>query len=189
MFQGSLRLFRNIDLAFPKPLNQIVRREIDQFDRIRAVENRIRHSLAHSYMSDLGHDIVETFDVLDVYRRIYVDSSGEQFLDIKIALRMATAGRIGVGEFIDQRDFWVTRDKRIEVHFLEQPVSIFKLPSWNAFKVAKQRFSLRAAVGLDDAHHHISAGLPPGVRALQHGVGLSDTRGGANEDLQPALMA
>ena len=40
--------------------------------------------------------------MLDVERRIDVDPGGEQFLDILIALGVAAARRVGVGEFVDQ---------------------------------------------------------------------------------------
>ena len=50
----------------------------------------------------------------------------------------------------------------------------------------QQRFGLRPAMGLDHADDDIDAGLPLGVRALQHLVGLADAGSGADEDLQPA---
>ena len=57
------------------------------------------------------------------------------------------------------------------------------------FKALQQRLGLRPPVGLDHADHDIGAGLPLGVRALQHLVGLADAGGGADEDLEPAGAA
>ena len=50
----------------------------------------------------------------------------------------------------------------------------------------EQRLGLGAAVGLDDAHDDIGAGLELGMGALQHLIGLADAGGGADKDLQPA---
>ena len=76
MLQRALGLFGDIDLAFLQPLDQIVRREVDQFDGVGAVEHRIRHGLAHPHMGDLRDHVVEALDVLDVDRGIDVDAVG-----------------------------------------------------------------------------------------------------------------
>ena len=86
MLERSLGLLRNIDLALPQALDQVVWREVDHFDLVGSVEDRIRHRLPHAHAGDLGDDIVEAFDMLDVERGIDVDAGGEQLLDIEIAL-------------------------------------------------------------------------------------------------------
>ena len=91
MLKRALGLLWNIDLALFQPLDQIVRREIDQLDGIGAVEHRIRYGLAHPYMRDLRDHIVEAFDMLDIDGGVDVDAAGEQFLDVEIALRVAAA--------------------------------------------------------------------------------------------------
>ena len=58
--------FGNVDLAFLQPLDQVVRREVDQLDGVGAVEDGIRHGLAHAHVRDLRDDVVQAFDVLDV---------------------------------------------------------------------------------------------------------------------------
>ena len=85
-------------------------REIDQLDRVGAVEHRVRHGLAHAHVRDLGDDVVEALDVLDVDRGVDVDAAVEQLLDVEIALGMAAAGRIGMGELVDQHDLRAPRD-------------------------------------------------------------------------------
>ena len=74
MLQRPLGLFGDVDLALFEPLDQIVRRQIDQLDRVGPVEDRIRHRLAHPHMGDLRDDVVEAFDVLDIDGRIDVDA-------------------------------------------------------------------------------------------------------------------
>ena len=54
---------------------------------------------------DLRDDVVEALDVLDIDGSIDVDAVGEQLLDVEITLGMAAAGRVGMGELVDQRDF------------------------------------------------------------------------------------
>ena len=103
MFQCPLGLTRDIDLAFLKAPDQILGREIDQFDRIGTVEDRVGNRLADTNARDLRDDVVQAFDVLDVDSGIDVDAVRQQFHDIEIALRMAAARRVGVGEFVDER--------------------------------------------------------------------------------------
>ncbi len=186
MLKRALGLFGDVDLALLQPLNQVVRRQIDQFDGVGAVEHRIRHGLAHPHMGDLGDHVVEALDVLDIDRGVDVDAVGQQFLDVEIALRMAAARRIGVGEFVDQRDLRMARDQRVEIHLLEHLVLVFEPLARQNFEALQQRLGLRPAVGLDHADHDIDAGLQLGMRALQHLIGLADAGGGADEDLEPA---
>ncbi len=186
MLQSALGLLGDVDLALPQPLDQIVRREVDQFDRVGAVEHRIRHGLAHPHMGDLGDDVVEAFDVLDVDGGVDVDAARQQFLDIEIALGMAAAGDVGMGEFVDQGNLRMPRDHGIEVHLLKHLILVFDPPARNDFQPPQQRFGLGPSVGLDEAHDDVGASFQLGVRALQHFVGLADAGGGADENLQPA---
>ncbi len=186
MLERPLGLFGDVDLALFQPLNQIVRREVDQFDRVRAVEHRIRHGLAHPHMRDLRDHVVEALDMLDVDGGVDVDAPGEQFLDVEIALGMAAAGRVGMGEFIDQRDLRMARDQRVEIHLLDDLILVVDPLARENFKALQQRQRLCPPVGLDHADDNIGAGLQLGTRALQHLVGLADAGGGADEDLEPA---
>lgn len=81
---------------------QIVGREIDQLDRVGAVEHLVRYGFAHPYMRDLRDHVIEAFDVLDVDRRVDVDATGQQLLDIEIAFGMTAARRAGMSEFVDR---------------------------------------------------------------------------------------
>ena len=120
MLERALGLLRNVDLAFLEALDQIVGREIDQLDGVGAIEHGVRHGLAHAHMRDLGDHVVEAFDVLDIDRRVDVDAVTHQLFDVEIALRMAAAFDVGVGEFVDQHDLRPPRDDGVEVHLLER---------------------------------------------------------------------
>jgi hypothetical protein len=186
MLQRTLGLFGNVDLALLQPLDQVVRRQIDQFDGISAVEHRIRHRLAHPHMRDLGDHVVEAFDMLDVDRGIDIDAVGEQLLDVEIALGMPAAGRIGMREFVDEGDLGTARDQRVEVHFLERLVPVADRFARQHLKPLQQSLRLRPPMGLNDTDDNIGARLSLGVRILQHFIGLADAGSGADKDLQPA---
>ena len=102
MLQRPFGLLRNVDLALLQALDQVVRGEIDKLDRVGAIENRVGKRLPHTDAGDLGHDIVQALDVLDVKGRIDVDTPGQELLDIEVALGMTAAGNIGVGQLIDE---------------------------------------------------------------------------------------
>ena len=159
MLERALGLLGDIDLALLQARDQIVGRQIDQLDRIGAVEHRIRHRLAHPHMGDLGDDVVEAFDVLDIDRGIDVDAARQQFLDVEIALGMAAAGDVGVGEFVDQRDLRAARDQRVKVHLFQNLVLVGGALARDDFEAFEQRLGLHPAMGFDRADHDIEPGL------------------------------
>ena len=124
MLERALGLGRDIDLALAQPLDQVVGREIDHLDLVGAVEDAVRHGLAHADMGDLRDDVVEALDMLDVERRVDVDAGSEQLLDVEIALGMAAAGDVGVRELVDQNEFRPAREDGVEIHLLEHVVLI-----------------------------------------------------------------
>ncbi len=104
VIERALRLLRDVDLALFQPLNKFIGRDVDNLDIVCLVEKGIRHRLAHADARDLGHDVVQAFDVLDVERGVDIDPGRQQVLDIEVALRVAAAGRVRVGQLIDQND-------------------------------------------------------------------------------------
>ena len=186
MLERALGLLGDVDFAFLEPLDQIVRRQIDQFDRIGAIEHGVRHGFAHAYMSNLRDDVVEALDVLDIDRGIDVDAVAHQLFDVEIALRMAAAFGVGVGKLVDQHDLRPPRDDRIQVHFLERLAAVFDAAPGNDFEAFQQRLGFLAAVGLDHADDDVVAVLQPRVGLVQHFVGLADAGRGADENPQLA---
>ena len=110
--------FGNVDLPFLEPLDQIVGSQIDELDGVGAVEDRVRHGLAYPDMRDLRDDVVEALDVLNIDGGVDVDTAVKQFLDIEIALGMTTAGRVGMGELVHQRDLGAAGNDGVEIHLL-----------------------------------------------------------------------
>ena len=114
----ALGLVRHIDLAVAQPLDQVLRRQVDQLDVVGLVDDRVGHRLAHADARDAGDDVVQAFDVLDVERGVDVDAGGDQLLDIHVALGMPAARRVGVRQLIDQGELRAARQQRVEVHLV-----------------------------------------------------------------------
>src|SRR5262249_23759188 len=77
VLQRPLGLFRYVYLPFFEPLDQIVGREINQFDSIGPIESAVGHSLAHADVRDLSHDVIKAFDVLYVDSRVDIDAAAQ----------------------------------------------------------------------------------------------------------------
>ena len=67
--------------------------------------------------------------MLNIDGGVDVDAAAEQFLDIEVALGMTTAGRVGMGELVHQRDLRVTGDDGVEIHLLEPLPLVFETPA------------------------------------------------------------
>ena len=119
VFQRPLRCLRDIDLAVMQPLDQVFRRQIDDLDIIGPVDDRIWNGFTHTDTGDLGDDVVQAFDMLDVERRIDVDAARQKLLHIHVAFRMPATGRIGVGQLIDENEAGAAGENGINIHFLE----------------------------------------------------------------------
>ena len=181
VLERALGLFGDVDFAFLQSLDQIIGRQVDQFDGVGAVEHRIRHRLAYANMRDLRDHVVEALDMLDVDGRVNVDAATHQLFDVEVALRVAAAFDVGVRELIDQDDLWPAGDDGIEVHFLERLLFILDAPARNDFQACQQRFGFPAAMSFHDAGHDVVAVFLAGVGLVQHLVGLAYARCGADE--------
>ena len=183
MAERAGRLFRDIDLAGLKPLDQLVGRKIDDLD-LGDFEHAIGHRLAHPDAGEGGDDVVEAFDVLDVDRREDVDSGGEQLLDVLIAFGMAAARRIGVRKFVDQHELGPALEQRIEIHLGEGTAFISNLTARHDVQPARHRLGLGAAMRLDHADYYNNPGPCTGRTLAQHLIGFADTGRGAQKHLQ-----
>ena len=80
MLERALGLFGDVDLALFQPLNEIAGREIDKLDGIGTIEHRVRNRFTHAHVGDLGDDVVEAFNVLNIDRGIDVDAAAPSAL-------------------------------------------------------------------------------------------------------------
>ena len=90
-----------------------------------------------------------------------------------------------MGEFVDQRQRGAAGEDRVEVHLLERLLAVGDPAPGDDLEAADEGGGLGAAVGLDDADHHVDAVAAQRLAGGQHLPGLADAGGGAEEDLQP----
>ncbi len=168
------RLLGQVHLALLQAFDQFARRQIDQHDVAQPVEQRIGHGLADADAGDAVDHVVEAFQVLDVDRAVDIDAGVEQFLHILPAPLVAAAGRVAVGELIDQHQRRAPCQQRVQVHFVEDAAAVLHaLPRLHGQPV-QQRRGFRPAMGLDHPDHHLAALLLQLARARQHRVSLAD---------------
>ncbi len=96
-----------VDVAVGKPAPQRFRRDVDQLDLVGGAHDLVGHLLLLLDAGDLGDDVVEALQVLDVDRGDDGDAGVEQLLDVLPALGVLAARGVGVGEFVDQHDLRV----------------------------------------------------------------------------------
>src|SRR6516164_9956007 len=157
MQQRALGLTRNVNLSFFETLNEIIGSEIDQFDGIGAVENRIRYGFTNADVGDLCNNFIQAVDVLNVHGGVDVDASAQQLFDVEVPLRMPTALRIGMSEFIDQNDLRSPSDDGVEVHLVQELTLVLNALTRNDPQAVQQRLCFLAAVSFDNTHYNVTA--------------------------------
>ncbi len=73
VLDGPFGLVRDVDLAVVQPPDQVLGREVDEFDVVGPVDHRVRHRLPHPDAGDARDHVVQALDVLDVQRAEDVD--------------------------------------------------------------------------------------------------------------------
>ena len=124
--------------------------------------------------------------MLDVERRPDTDARVKEFLDVLPALGMAAVRCVGVGEFVDDDQLGLARQRPIQIEFLDRASVVFDLMPRQDFEPLDERARLDAAMSLHEPDDDIDPFVFQAPRVLQHGVGLADPGRSAEEDLQPA---
>ncbi len=177
-----------IDAAFTQALDQFVGRQIDEFDLVGGVEHAVGHGFAHLHAGDLGDDVVEAFDVLDVDRRVDVDAGDEQFFDVHPAFRMARARMIAVRQFVDADHARTAPERRVDVELGQHHAAMFQALRRQHFEAFEQFFRFLAPVQFDVADNDVDMFGLELARGFEHRVALADAWRGAEEDLQPTAL-
>ncbi len=131
----------------PQPLEKIVRREVDQLDFVRFLEDVIRDRLADRDRGDLRDDVVEAFEVLDVDGRVDVDAGGQEILDVLPPLGVGRALGVRVGQFVDEDQLRVAGQGGFEVELGEHRAAAGDLPPRQKIKPHDEGLGLRGACG------------------------------------------
>ena len=112
----------------------------------------------------------------------------KQFLDVLVALGVAAARCVGVGQLVHQGHLRPAGQDGVEVHLFQHDAAVLDAPPRHLLQLAELRRRLGPAVRLDDADDHVHALLLQALAFLQHLVGLADAGGEAEVDLEPAAL-
>ncbi|MNM85855.1 hypothetical protein D3C81_979920 [compost metagenome] len=186
---GGPRLLGHVHLAFAQAFEQLPGWQVDQHQLEGFLQHPVRQGFAYLHAGDVADLVVEAFQVLDVDRGVHIDAVGQQFLYVLPAFGVAAAGRIGVGQFVDQHQGRRGLEQAVEVHFLEGDAAILAAQQGLLLKASEQYLGFGAAMGFDHPGQHLHALALLGVGGLEHGEGLADAGGGAKEHLQPPPAA
>ena len=127
--------------------------------------------------------------MLDVHRREHVDTGGQQLLDVHVALGMAAARRVGVGEFVHQHELRAAGQDGVKVHLGELAAFVVDHAARHDRQIGDQRLGFRPPMRFHHADDHVGPLAPLGPGGAQHFVGLADAGRGAEEQLQAAAAA
>ena len=100
--ERGVDLVGGVHVAVGQPSAQCLRRHVDELDLIGRPYHAVGHRLALADPGDPFDDVVERLEVLDVNGGDDVDAGGEELVDVLVALGVARARRVGVGELVDE---------------------------------------------------------------------------------------
>jgi hypothetical protein len=123
-----LRLVRHVDLALAEALQEIVGRQVDQLDVVGLLEHGVGHRLADHDAGDLGDDVVEALDVLDVHRGVHVDAGIEELDHVLPALGVAGPRRVGVGELVHHDQGGTARQRAVQIELPQARSAVLHAP-------------------------------------------------------------
>ena len=95
--------------------------------------------------------------MLDVDGGVDVDAGVEQLLDVLVAAFVASAGRVGVRQFVDQRDLRLARQQPVQVELGELQSLVFLRAPRHDLEPFEQGLRLGAAVRFHQADDHVHA--------------------------------
>ena len=175
---------RDVNLAVAQPFDEFLRRDVDQFQLVYAFQHRIGDRFADDDAGDLGDDVVQAFEVLDIERAPDVDAGGQKFLDVLPAFDVPGAVGIGVGQFIDENPLGVPFQGGVQIEFMQDNVAVGKLERRDDFESFEQGFGVGPAVRFDVADDNVDPFGLVAAGSFQHGIGLADAGSVAEENLQ-----
>ena len=114
--QGLLDFFGGIDFSLAETVAQLVDGDVDVDDFVGAAEQAVGDGFANDRAGGAGDGVVERLKVLDVDGGHDVDAGVEQFEHIFVALAVARAGNVGVGQLVDDAQVgWRARTASISI--------------------------------------------------------------------------
>ncbi len=186
--QGRVDLLGRVDVAVRHPAAQRLGGHVDELDLMGAADDLVRHGLVLRHAGDLLDDVAEGLEVLDVDGGDDVDSGGEELFDVLPAFGVAGpgAGRVGVGEFVDEGDLGAAAQDGPEVQLGALPSAAGVAGAGHDLEALEHLLGVRAVVALGESHDDVGAAEGAAPALVQHAVGLAHAGGGAEEDFELA---
>ena len=126
--------------------------------------------------------------MLHVQRADHVNARLQQLQNVLIAFFISAKGGVGVRQLIDDGDLRPSLEDCVEVHFLHRHAPVLHPLAWNHFESLDQRLCFGPTMCLDKRQDNIDAALFKSMGLLQHLIGLADTGGRADVNLQPPAL-
>ena len=102
MLRRPQGLLGQVNLAIVESLQEFIGGNVDKLDLVGALEDGIRHGFPHLDVGNLGNDVVQALHVLDVERRVDVDTGLQQVQDVLPSLGVPRARDVAVRQFVQQ---------------------------------------------------------------------------------------
>ena len=173
-----------VHVAVGQPAPQRFRCDVDQFDLVGGADDLVGHLLLLLDAGDLGDDVVEALQVLDVDRRDHGDARVEDLVDVLPPLRVSAARGVGVGQLVDEHDLRAALEDGVDVEFGEPGAAVVDVARRDDFDAVEQLCGLLAAVRFDHRCDDVGAAFQPTVSLAEHRVRLPDAGSCAEVDAQ-----
>ena len=151
--------------------------QVDDLDLFGAAQETVRDGLALRDAGDLLDNIVQGLDVLNVEGGDHIDPRREQLLYVLPAFVVLRSGRVGVGEFIDQRDGGLAVKHRVQVHFFEGDAPVFHAGAGHTREPLGHGRGSGTAVGFHDPDDDVFPVCEQAPTVFEHREGFADPGG------------
>src|SRR5262249_39981877 len=118
----------------------------------------------------------EARKVLDIHGGKDVDSAIEQNLHVLPAALTFGAGRVRVGQVVDNADLGCAAENSDDVNFFRMAAAARDAQERDGFKLLGAVVDVAAALRFEKAEHDIDSARVKIASILEHAVGLADSR-------------
>ena len=155
----TLGLLRQIHLARLEAAQQLVGRDIDQYDLVSGLKHRVGHGLMHTHTGNRAHRAVQAFKVLHIERRPHIYARLQQFLHILPAFGMPRALDIAVRQLVHQQHSGLAHKCGIKIKLFQAAAPVGNLFERQLREPCQQLCRVTAAVGFHHTNQHVVTGL------------------------------
>ena len=189
ILQSALGAVGGVDVAAAHAALQSFRSEVGHHDFIDALKDPVGYRFSYWNASEALHRGSDAFEVLDVERGKDVDAGVQNFEDVFVSLAVLAALDVRVSQLVDEHHGGMPRENGVDVHLFEGRAFVRKLLAGDHRELVGKFGGGGAAVGFDDADHHILSATVAADGFAEHAVGLADAGGIAKEEFESAAGA